>query len=43
MFFKNLLHYAVLDRKDDIVKLLITKGNVDVNAMNTVKLLNNHF
>ena len=43
MFFKNLLHYAVLDHKDDIVKLLITTENADVNAVNKVKLLNNHF
>ena len=43
MSFKNLLHYAVYHRKNDIVKLLITKGNADVNAVDEVKLLNNHF
>ena len=35
------LHYASMTGKADIVKLLITKGNADVNATNKVIIISN--
>lgn len=33
------LHYACMTGKADIVKLLITKGNADANALNKVMII----
>ena len=37
------LHCATKNGNRKVIKLLITKGNADVNAVDEVKLLNNHF